>query len=967
MPTKVLAASPSVAARRDSWGLALPLWGVGMALLFLLWDRAVLYVLPVALAHVSRPLRPRMLRLPGHAWSEIEWLWVGGLGIACLTAGHAVASSYGLETGDRQYKWSQYLVVGVVVPLVVAIALAVARVWRAAPAVGSICKAILVTVCFVEAGLLLWGQPLLSLAPVALAQFLMLRSLLRQGHDRSTLLTGAAALILGVATLAIAVKLATWGASDPPAFLRSPYTLVAFAAALVLVCVCVRSEYRGGKTARCSYLSPGNLLAILIIALASATKDSLFTGRPEPGPVFHWGPVVGPAEVVRQGGWLLWDVPAQYGFLSTLAVAVLPIGSVWQSFYVANAAFNFLAATFLFFALRSMGAGLWGWWFALVTALGVCLLLSGDPANLFGPVLYPSHGAFRYIWTYALIGILLWELRGGHLPVHRRMSRLAGCVAWLIGALWSVESAFFCSAVWLPGYVVMVGRDLVVRRVPGSVSIVGLRAAVAWLSLPILLLSGAMVAISVFYVVRLGHVPDWLGYLDFARSFGTFPMPRAFDAAGAIWVLFVPLAILGAAVVAAIRGILDRRILPLALGLWGGLWAISSHFIPLTMTPTIMRFAPTISLIFALVPVLIPAGRPGTRGMHVLARWTLVPIMTVIVFMTVSSPGALLRHARSLADGILGPTSIEARLPTADPSLVALLRTAGVKPGDPVVYGGNEYGIMLPKWPSEELGGAADLVVPRTWLPVLPFSPIHESPAERRAIYLARFADRARLSGWLIQRKVDGAVLLPYWGQGPWFFEQVHRSHTPTAIIEDDQWQLIHFEWVGSAGLDRRPQYGHGRSFSVPRDVLVNGRPQRARGTDVWVTYSTGWYEAVPGVGRWASSPAEVFVFSPMAQQVDFQIIPVAYLADGQGGASVYGIMQLVLNSAHSIPVSLRVGELASFTVELDRGWNKLTLALDGGNFRPIDALRGNLDARVLSFAIGGIDLVTALPLADGQ
>jgi hypothetical protein len=39
---------------------------------------------------------------------------------------------------------------------------------------------------------------------------------------------------------------------------------------------------------------------------------------------YNYGFFIGPAEVIRQGGWLLWDVPSQYGYLNVLLIALLP-------------------------------------------------------------------------------------------------------------------------------------------------------------------------------------------------------------------------------------------------------------------------------------------------------------------------------------------------------------------------------------------------------------------------------------------------------------------------------------------------------------------------------------------------------------------------------------------------------------------------------------------------------------------
>jgi hypothetical protein len=61
---------------------------------------------------------------------------------------------------------------------------------------------------------------------------------------------------------------------------------------------------------------------------------------------------VGPAELVRQGGWLLWDVPSHYGFLNTLVVAAVPVQSAWQAMHLVNGFLLACSAALVFFLLR---------------------------------------------------------------------------------------------------------------------------------------------------------------------------------------------------------------------------------------------------------------------------------------------------------------------------------------------------------------------------------------------------------------------------------------------------------------------------------------------------------------------------------------------------------------------------------------------------------------------------------------
>jgi len=79
---------------------------------------------------------------------------------------------------------------------------------------------------------------------------------------------------------------------------------------------------------------------------------------------------------------------------------------------------------------------------------------------------------------------------------------------------------------------------------------------------------------------------------------------------------------------------------------------------------------------------------------------------------------------------------------------------------------------------------------PQTWLPSMPVALLEPLSDERKELYMSRFTERARLSGWLIESKEDA----PYTSV-PWFSDQLQRTHTPTEVIENDDWRLTWFEF----------------------------------------------------------------------------------------------------------------------------------------------------------------------------
>src|SRR5215218_196359 len=129
------------------------------------------------------------------------------------------------------------------------------------------------------------------------------------------------------------------------------------------------------------------------------------------GSFFHYSWFVGPAEAVRQGGWLLWDVPFHYGFLNTLSLLALPVSNAWQSLYLVNAIGSALQAAFLFAVLRSVRPTVVGTLVAGAVSIALVFLLSNWPEDLVPLHHRPSVGPLRYSWCYVLVGVLLLERR----------------------------------------------------------------------------------------------------------------------------------------------------------------------------------------------------------------------------------------------------------------------------------------------------------------------------------------------------------------------------------------------------------------------------------------------------------------------------------------------------------------------------------------------------------------------------
>src|SRR6266536_1985069 len=161
-------------------------------------------------------------------------------------------------------------------------------------------------------------------------------------------------LLGAVAGWAVALPLIWWWRSAGGWLTRNVFDVAVTGIGLYLVVAKLcRSELPTAPPPR--WVRPaGSLAALAVLGYASLHTSTLF----EPISAHHWRFYVGPAQLIRQGAVPLWDVPAQYGFLSELAIAWLPAGSTWTSAFALDATLDLTYAYALFLLLRAPVADL---------------------------------------------------------------------------------------------------------------------------------------------------------------------------------------------------------------------------------------------------------------------------------------------------------------------------------------------------------------------------------------------------------------------------------------------------------------------------------------------------------------------------------------------------------------------------------------------------------------------------------
>jgi hypothetical protein len=859
-------------------------------------------------------------------WNQFEPLWVPGLAVFCLLVGHAFFRNPLFALEGKSYDYAQYVIVGTLFPLLLfgvpwfwrrrCLADASLRTTRRVIAAGALVWLAL----FIVSSVRKYGVSLMVLPPLlSVAQTLLMWRPWRRDNEKPEWL--AAAAVVAMATWTIAFS------SGLESFVQPFVFQAGFIAAFVLACSATWQAIPASRRMNPSLGAPTTVIALVFIAFMSLRTEDLFevAAAHGQGAMQHWGAWVGSAELVRQGGWLLWDVPSMYGFLSILPLALLPTRTPWQSLYLLQALSFFLVATGVFLILRTLRPGWLNWCLALATAVTVPMFSPTFTAS--APVgstfVFPNAGAYRYIWCFVLVMVLMWAFMTSERSRCSRRLMISGCLIWVAGVLWSSESAVFCSGVWLPAYTAMAFRQS--RRYVHS-----WRMTVYWLAVAPALLAASIAVVSADYVVALGHPPDWSSYVDYVFGLGTQVLVVVNDPTGPALVLLLAFCLLATATwYAGIRRGKLTASFTLFAGLLGGIWATGAY----GYTRESYALHPIAYVAIAIMLVAI-AGHQRNGNWEVVVRAATVPLLTLLLVSPlaaiVASPLAVEDAAASLRTTAANGFAVEPLIPDADPSLQELMSKAGIGADDPVSFQGSWLGNLMEPWRPAANPAVERITTTRDWLPGHPYVSLRYLPEGRGPTYMRRFIDRTQRGGWLIQHKTGGTAKPRdqhefVYGREPWFFPVLAETHVPTRILENDEWQLVWFEYVGRASDTTRPDYSGGRGLApLPVDVTVDG--QRLAGQfdpAVWVLpgQGWGWYNARIGA-RWVNEGTVLWIYARTSRQVSLhlQLLPDEAPA----------LWQFASREQRD-PVQQRPAPDDVTSVSLRAGWNRIVLHLHRG------------------------------------
>ncbi|HXI14060.1 MAG TPA: hypothetical protein VNM92_15660 [Thermoanaerobaculia bacterium] len=500
------------------------------------------------------------------------------------------------------------------------------------------------------------------------------------------------------------------------------------------------------------------------------------------GAFHHWSFLVGPAELLRAHGWLLWDLPSQYGFLSMLTLAVAPGANRFQALYLLNVALLTACATFAWYALQRSRPDWLGRIISLLATTAAFFLVSGSAQHLSGPMEYPSTGPFRFLWVYAILAILLWNfVTEGR---HRAAVQLAGAVVWAVGSLWSFESWAYVTATWIPASILLA---MAVKRERSAA-----RALKIVLAGP-LVLAFAIIIINLFYGSRLGQSHDLRGFWEFSLAYsgqyGTLPAALVRP-----WIALALVLAIGATVAAPLIRARDYLALSLVAASWGATWSTASYYVARSHPNNVTNLTP-IGLTATACIVYVARERLGGASRLIGAMAAAIPAFLIMI--PLMNPG---QASNAIHASLVGyDTNVARQFPPEDPALTHLMRLAKVPPDEPMAFLGAAAAPLLKR---TERGRTLYRTRP-SLIPAIPSILLDAIPQARRLEYLDRYmTSDTTQRGWLVRGRGKADMRLRFDGRTAAQIERddhlvigkILQFYEITAASENEQWQLIRLQ-----------------------------------------------------------------------------------------------------------------------------------------------------------------------------
>lgn len=529
-----------------------------------------------------------------------------------------------------------------------------------------------------------------------------------------------------------------------------PYLLIS-GLTLIFIFLAQFLGSRGSNSSVITYLLVA--LGLCLFLFLSFRSDTLFI----PGSEYHWEYFTGPIRTIRNGGWLLFDAPSQYGFLNILLASAIPLTSSWQSLYVLQGIILFIVSTTTLLILVSLCNESW------VKKIIIFLLVAGsfffaDP-HWIGPLPFPSSSVTRFLCCYLLIFATLVPLTG-------IKKKIIICITWCVGVLWSAESAFYCTSIY---FYIIVADTL-------SSSQMGEKKCVIrdYFVISLSVFSTTTFFISAIYFIKIGRFPNFISYFDYAigyaSGYGYVPFP--INGPGNL-LLLIFLGV-GVMLIESIKQMKKSVAITFA-AIAGCIWAVASYYLGRPVPQNITALFPLLTFC-SLLSISLAARSDLRSGINPLFAAS-APLY-FLVLATFYSPSwwQHLDNIKSLS------SNISQHLPKSSTKLELELNRINPTGNIPIVNFSDSAATMY--FPAIEL-----LNSEKSWLPTplqLLMPPITE---EKQSVTIRRFVClNFKQNGILIYQ--PGSISYAW----PSFLKNLNQLLTIKNITEVDDRKIYLFE-----------------------------------------------------------------------------------------------------------------------------------------------------------------------------
>ena len=298
-----------------------------------------------------------------------------------------------------------------------------------------------------------------------------------------------------------------------------------------------------------------------------------------------------------------------------------------------------------------------------------------------------------------------------------------------MGVFWSVESAFFVSAVLGP----FVLYHLFFNPIKSFNHVKHLVIK------PLLSIVITIFLVSLFYIWRLGHLPDYYTFIEEAVGNVEGYFSVLFTINSPLWVHVIILSWL-------LSQMNNEKHIHLLFSIWVGIWAVSSYSIGQSVGIGLIKLLPI--YIFGLFLSFILMGNKNEKKLI----FMFIPVFVVILAITFGNPKIVRHFYQTITNQEYTLTNVFYNEIDDFHEILSI-----IEPGQtPVAYfDETRYLNFLSKRQYHDVDTKKKvLITNKIWLPLHPASLIEGFSLERKIEYINRWLERHPVdSGWVVNPK----------------------------------------------------------------------------------------------------------------------------------------------------------------------------------------------------------------------